>query len=145
MAPWLIITGFDWMIRFINTFHNLAYSQSITSRTPLPWLPRTRSILVLVLQLDYLYSLEAEPQKTSVAQQWTYANHTENTSSSIVVPTARCVATEVILLLPAYSLSGECIYRVVAQQRVYMSQYNRNIYISDHHTKKRRQKYAHAI
>jgi hypothetical protein len=38
--------------------------------------------------------------------------------------TARWIATEVIWLLPAYSLSRECVYRVVAQQRVYISQYH---------------------
>jgi hypothetical protein len=35
----------------------------------------------------------------------------------------RCIETEVIGLLPEYSLSRECVYRVVAQQRLYMSQY----------------------
>jgi hypothetical protein len=53
-------------------------------------------------------------EKTSVAQQWIYANYIENTSSSIVVFTARFIATDVIRLLPAYSLQRECIYRVVA-------------------------------
>jgi hypothetical protein len=84
------------------------------------------------LRMDYLYSLETDPQKTSVSQQWIYANHIENTSSSIVVLTVCCIATEAIRVLPAYSLLGECVYRVVAQQRVYMSQYKRNIYSSDH-------------
>jgi uncharacterized membrane protein required for colicin V production len=41
----------------------------------------------------------------SVAQQWIYAEDIENTASSIVVFTARCIATEIIRLLPAYSLS----------------------------------------
>jgi hypothetical protein len=36
----------------------------------------------------------------------------------------RCITTENIRLLPAYSLSWECVYQVVAQQRVYVSQYN---------------------
>jgi hypothetical protein len=42
-------------------------------------------------------------ENTSIAQQWIYANHIENNSSFIVVFTARCTATEVIWLLPAYS------------------------------------------
>jgi hypothetical protein len=41
------------------------------------------------------------------AQQWIYANHIENNSSSVVVFTARCIATEVIRLLPAYC--GRCL------------------------------------
>jgi hypothetical protein len=41
------------------------------------------------------------------AQQWIYANHIENTSSSIVVFTARCIGTEVIQFLPAYC--GRCL------------------------------------
>jgi hypothetical protein len=55
-------------------------------------------------------------ENTSVAQQWIYANHIENTSSSIVVFTVRCIETEVIRLLRAYSLSRECVYRVAAQK-----------------------------
>jgi hypothetical protein len=62
-------------------------------------------------------------QNTSVAQQWIYANHRENTSSSVVVFTARCIATEIIRFLPVYSFLRECVYQVVALQRVYMSQY----------------------
>jgi hypothetical protein len=62
-------------------------------------------------------------EKTSVAQQWLYANHIQNTSSSAVLFTACCIVTEVILLLYAYSLLRERAHRVVAQQRVYMSQY----------------------
>jgi hypothetical protein len=44
-------------------------------------------------------------------------------TSSIVVLTAGCIAIEVIPLLSAYLLSRECVLRVVAQQRIYMSQY----------------------
>jgi hypothetical protein len=33
----------------------------------------------------------------------------------------RCIAREDTLLLPAYSLSRECVCRVVAQQRVYIT------------------------
>jgi hypothetical protein len=47
--------------------------------------------------------------------------HRKNTFSIIFVFTARCIATEVIRLLTKYSLPWECVYRVVAQQRVYMS------------------------
>jgi hypothetical protein len=39
-------------------------------------------------------------ENTSVAQQWIYVKNIENTSSSIVVFTGRCIATEVIRLLP---------------------------------------------
>jgi hypothetical protein len=60
-------------------------------------------------------------------QQWIYANHIESTCSSIVIFTARCLETEVIRMLPASSLSREYVYRVVAQQSVYMSQYDTNI------------------
>jgi hypothetical protein len=42
-------------------------------------------------------------ENISVAHQWIYANHIENTVSSIVF-TARCIESEVIRLLPAYSL-----------------------------------------
>jgi hypothetical protein len=62
-------------------------------------------------------------ENTSIAQQWIYMNHTENTASSIVVYTVHCTAMGVIWLLPAYSLLRECVYRVVAQQRVCMSQH----------------------
>jgi hypothetical protein len=34
-----------------------------------------------------------------------------------------CEETEVIRLLPAYWSSRECVYQVVAQQQVYVSQY----------------------
>jgi hypothetical protein len=58
------------MIEFIDTFIttvNYKNSQSIFSRTLLPWLPRTRPVLVLWLtpdlRLDYLYSLEADHRK----------------------------------------------------------------------------------
>jgi hypothetical protein len=45
-------------------------------------------------------------ENTSVAHQWIYANHIENTAFSIAVFTARYIATEVIRLLPAYSCRG---------------------------------------
>lgn len=57
-------------------------------------------------------------EDTSVAQQWVYANNIENNSSIIVVITVRYIATEVSLLLPAYSLPQECVYRVVVKQLV---------------------------
>jgi hypothetical protein len=62
--------------------------------------------------LYYLYNLEADPWKTSVAQQWIYANHIENTSCdtvSILHLQHHCIATEVIRILSAYSLSRECL------------------------------------
>jgi hypothetical protein len=40
--------------------------------------------------------------------------HTENTASSTVVFTAPLLLTEVIRLLPTYSLPRECVYRDVA-------------------------------
>jgi hypothetical protein len=46
---------------------------------------------------------------------------------SIVAFTARCIATEVIRLLPAYSLSRECVYSVFAQQLVYKPQYQKSL------------------
>jgi hypothetical protein len=69
MAAWLLLTGSgldDWIywrlpLQSLVITINYNKSQSIFSRTLLPWLPRTRSILVLVLQmasdlqLDYLY------------------------------------------------------------------------------------------
>jgi hypothetical protein len=72
--------------------HNDKYnsSQSIFNRTLLPWFPRTRSILVLVLWLasdlwlTYIV-LRQTHRNTSVVQQRIYANHIENTASSIVV------------------------------------------------------------
>jgi hypothetical protein len=64
-------------------------------------------------------------ENTSVAQQWIYANHIEKHLFLF-----RCTATEFIRLLPAYSFSRECVYRVVAQQRVYMSQYLQNVFQS---------------
>jgi hypothetical protein len=103
------------MTGFINTFLvqslliTISYKNlhSIFSRTPLPWLPRTRSILILVLRLDYLYvqSRGGPAENTSVAQQWIYVSHIENTASSIIVFTALCIKTEVIRLLLAYLLS----------------------------------------
>jgi hypothetical protein len=50
-------------------------------------------------------------------------NHIEYASSSIVLFTACCIAKKIIRLLPAYPLPRECVYRVVTQQRVYISQY----------------------
>jgi hypothetical protein len=59
MASWLIITEFgldDWIYwhlllqSVVITVSYYKNSQSIFSRTLLPWLPRTRSILVLVLR-----------------------------------------------------------------------------------------------
>jgi hypothetical protein len=44
-------------------------------------------------------------ENISVAPQRIHANHRENTASSIVVFTERCIKTEIIRLLPAYSLS----------------------------------------
>jgi hypothetical protein len=55
-----------------------------------------------------------DEENTSVAQQWIYADHIENISSSIVVFRALFMATEVFRLLPAYSLQREYVYRVVA-------------------------------
>jgi hypothetical protein len=56
MAPWLIITGLgldllSLLLQSLLITINYNNSQSISSRTLLPWLPRTRSILVLVLRL----------------------------------------------------------------------------------------------
>jgi hypothetical protein len=51
-----------------------------------------------------MYSQGGSIEYTSVAQQWISVNHIENTSSPIVVFAARCIATEVIELLPAYLL-----------------------------------------
>jgi hypothetical protein len=74
----------------------------------------TRFILVLVLRLtpdlrvDYLYSLEANPHKTSVTQQWIYANHIENTPSSVVSFTARCIATDVFVVV-GMCLATRCL------------------------------------
>jgi hypothetical protein len=67
MAPWLIITGFglDFLTPYLQSLLitiNYNGSQSIFSRSLLPWLPRTRSILLLVLRLpsdlrlDYLHT-----------------------------------------------------------------------------------------
>jgi hypothetical protein len=56
-------------------------------------------------------------KNTSVVQQWIDSNHIENTSSSIVVFTVRCTATEVIRLLFEYSFLLECVYRAVGQKR----------------------------
>jgi hypothetical protein len=63
MAPWLIITGFGldnwiyWLLLLQSPLITINYhnSQSIFSRTLLPWLPRTRSILLLVLHLIWVW------------------------------------------------------------------------------------------
>jgi hypothetical protein len=59
------------MIGFISTvYYNHSWSQSIFSRTLLPWLPRTRSILVPVLRLtseSVLY--------TYIVSRWTRRKH----------------------------------------------------------------------
>jgi hypothetical protein len=44
-------------------------------------------------------------KKDAFAWQWIYTNHIENTASSVVVFTARCIVMEAIRLLPAYLLS----------------------------------------
>jgi hypothetical protein len=59
MAAWLTITGFgldDWiylhlLIQSLVITINYNISQSLFGRNLLPWLPRTRSILVFVLRL----------------------------------------------------------------------------------------------
>jgi hypothetical protein len=77
MAPWPIITGSgldDWiywqlLLQLLIITISYKNSQIIFSRILLPWLPRTRSILILVLRLtsdlrlDYLYSLETDHRK----------------------------------------------------------------------------------
>jgi hypothetical protein len=77
------------------------------------------------LWLGYLYSLEAVHRKHIRCPAMDISEpHRKHISSSIVVFTERCIATEVIRLLSAYSSSRKCVYRVVAEQQVYMSQYN---------------------
>jgi hypothetical protein len=71
---WFWIWWFDLLTPSftITLFITINYnnSQSIFGWTLLPWTPRTRSILFLVLRLtsdlrlDYLYSIEVDPQKT---------------------------------------------------------------------------------
>jgi hypothetical protein len=129
------------MIGFINTFlYNISYSQSITithnqysaetffldCRGLAPF---SFSFYDSLLFYDWTsYTVSRRTLKnTSVAQQWIYENRIENTSSFAVIFTARCMATEVILLLPLCLLLRECVYRVLAQQRVYVSQYEKNI------------------
>jgi hypothetical protein len=112
----LLTTSFTITINYKN-------SQSIFSRTLLPWLPRTRPILVLSHSLFLVLILFGSVplieswcgsiENTYVAQQWIYANHVENISTSIVIFTAPYIATEVIRLLTVYSLLLECVYRVV--------------------------------
>jgi hypothetical protein len=109
MAPWRIITGSgldDWFY-----WHFPLHSRLITINL----LPRSRSILVLVLiffiliwsgSVPLIHSRGGHIEYISVAQQWIYANHIENTSSSIIF-TARCIAMEVIRLLQAYC--GRCL------------------------------------
>jgi hypothetical protein len=63
MAPWLIMTGLGLddsinlhlLVQSLVITINYNNSQSIFSRTLLPWLPRTRSFLVLVLRLTLIY------------------------------------------------------------------------------------------
>jgi hypothetical protein len=62
MAPWLIITDFGLDLLapyFTMTLITINYnnSQSIFSRTLLSWLPRTRSILFLILRLTQIWFL----------------------------------------------------------------------------------------
>jgi hypothetical protein len=123
MTVWLI-TGFgldDWfywqlLLQSLVITINYKNSQSIFSQTLLSWLSRTRSILVLCHSMtDFWFK--------SGLFIWFRDGSIENTASSIVVFTAGCIAMGVIQLLSVYSLPWECVYRVVAQQQVYMSQY----------------------
>jgi hypothetical protein len=115
------------MIGFINTYfftislnHNLQPNPSSFSAED-SLHSRSGSASHLILFFYHLYRLEADPQKTYTLPS--NANHIEKISSSLVVFTARCKATEVIRLLPVYWLQLECVYRVVVQQRIYVCQY----------------------
>jgi hypothetical protein len=54
-----------------------------------------------------------EPHRKHLLRHWFY----------FCIYSACCVRTEVIRLLPAYSLPRECVYRVIAYKWVYMSLY----------------------
>jgi hypothetical protein len=77
-----------------------------------------RPVLILILSyfgsVPLIQSRGGSIENTSVSQQRIYANHVKNTSISIVLFTARCIATDIIHLLPACSLLLEYVYRVVA-------------------------------
>jgi hypothetical protein len=127
-AGWLDLLTPSCTIYLITINYN--NSQSTFSRTLLPWLPRTRSILVLVLRLTSDLWLD----NLRVSRR-THRKHIRCTAMDICEPHRKhlflycCIyspmhSNEVIRFFPAYSLSRERVYRVVTQQRVYMSQYN---------------------
>jgi hypothetical protein len=99
---------------------------AVVSLTTAKFKPHMFKLLTSDLQLDYLYSLETDHKKHIRCPAMNICEQHRNTSSSNVVFTAHCIATEVIRLLPAYPLSRECVHQVVAQQRVYMSHYKKS-------------------
>jgi hypothetical protein len=117
------------MTGFINIiFHNLS-SQLLTithnQSSAEPFFCDCRGVPHSALIWFYIIYvvLEWPMQNASIAQQWIYAIHIENASSSIVF-TTHCIAMKVIWLLRVYLLLQECIYQVIAQQQVYMSLYH---------------------
>jgi hypothetical protein len=97
------------MIEFIDIFLcHLSQSQSITGT-------QSSANFSSLTAEDSLHSCSNSTtdygrsiENTSVVQHWLCVNYIENTPSVIGVFTARCIATEIILLLLAYSLP--CIF-----------------------------------
>jgi hypothetical protein len=97
----------DWMIGFIDHSFTITLNHNQLQELTINLQPNSsswndedslhfRSLSVLY----YFYSLEAEPQKTPLPL--------------LLYLQRRCIATEIIPLLPAYSLPRECVYRVAA-------------------------------
>jgi hypothetical protein len=121
MTPWPIRTGFglDDRIYWHLLLESLLITANYSSIANLPISQITRTLSILVLRCTPLYanshsdsvqSRGGHIENSSVAQQWIYANHIENTASSVVIFRARCIATEVIRLLSVYSLSRMHVY-----------------------------------
>jgi hypothetical protein len=132
MAPWLIITCFglvDWiywhlLVQSLLTTIKLQHLKPIFSRTVLPWLLRTRPILVLILRLTSDLRLSRR----------THRKHTRCPQMYICEPNRKHIFPYCCIYNGLHSdgnyrivacvfVAAKCVYRVVPQQRVYMSQY----------------------
>jgi hypothetical protein len=121
IAPWIIIImgfGLDvwiyWQLILQSLVFTINYKNTIFSR---PFFLDCRGLapfsfsfydwLLIYDRTTYTVSRRIHIRSTRCPAM--YANHIENTASSVAVFTARCIAREVIRSLLAYSLPRECL------------------------------------
>jgi hypothetical protein len=110
LVPWLVIT----VSRLVDWIYWRLLPQSLFSRTLLSWLQTTRSILILVLRLNWFCSVPLN----LVSRRTPWKTPSLNNSKGRLP--LRCLEMDVLLFHGTLLL--ESVYRTVAQQRVYMSQ-----------------------